>query len=115
MSRMVWIAVGAAGGIYAYKKLSQVVEDARGRGLVGNVNAAATTASTLAGNVRSAVAAATAKPAAAGEPAAEAVRGGGATGPGSVSSLGRWTQPRSDDASSTSSPRAGTSGFPARH
>ena len=44
MARTVWLALGAAGGIYTYKKVSRVVEDARGRSLVGNVNAATTSA-----------------------------------------------------------------------
>ncbi len=52
MSRMVWVAVGAAGGIFAYKRVTKAVEDARERGLVGNVNAAATTASAFVGSVR---------------------------------------------------------------
>lgn len=56
MARMVWVAVGAAGGIYAYKKLNTALDDARERGLVGNVNAAATTASAFVGSFRQLVA-----------------------------------------------------------
>lgn len=52
MARLVWVAVGAAGGIYVYKRASAAVEDARQRGVVGNVNAAATTASAFVGSVR---------------------------------------------------------------
>ncbi len=52
MARLVWVAVGAAGGIYAYKRATAALEDARERGVVGNVNAAATTASAFVGSVR---------------------------------------------------------------
>jgi hypothetical protein len=52
MARLVWVAVGAVGGIYAYKRASQAMDTARERGVVGNVNAAATTATSLVGNVR---------------------------------------------------------------
>ena len=41
MARTFWIAVGAAGGIYAYRKSVRAAADARERGLVGNINAAA--------------------------------------------------------------------------
>ena len=34
MSRLFWIAVGAAGGIWAYRRGQQVVADARERGVV---------------------------------------------------------------------------------
>ena len=52
MARTFWIAVGAAGGIYAYKRASKAMDTARERGVVGNVNAAATTATSFVGNVR---------------------------------------------------------------
>ncbi len=52
MARLVWVAVGAVGGIYAYKRASQAMDTARERGVVGNVNAAASTATSLVGNVR---------------------------------------------------------------
>lgn len=34
MRRMVWVALGAAGGIVAYRRLEQALEDARQRGVV---------------------------------------------------------------------------------
>ena len=34
MSRVFWIAVGAAGGIWAYRRSQQVMADARERGVV---------------------------------------------------------------------------------
>lgn len=37
MRRMVWVALGAAGGIVAYRKVQQVLEDARERGVVLSV------------------------------------------------------------------------------
>lgn len=49
MSRGFWVVVGAAGGIYAYRRGTRAVDTARERGLVGNVQAAAGTASALAG------------------------------------------------------------------
>lgn len=34
MRRIVWVAVGAAGGIYAYRRAQQALADARERGVV---------------------------------------------------------------------------------
>jgi len=34
MRRIVWVAVGAAGGIFAYRRTQQAIADARERGLV---------------------------------------------------------------------------------
>lgn len=34
MRRIVWVAVGAAGGILAYRRVQQALEDARERGVV---------------------------------------------------------------------------------
>lgn len=48
MSRTFWIAVGAVGGVVAYRRGQRAIEDARARGLVGNVQAAAGTASAVA-------------------------------------------------------------------
>ena len=45
MRRLFWLSVGAAAGYYAARKGSEAVEQARERGLVGNVSLAATTAS----------------------------------------------------------------------
>ncbi len=50
-SRVFWVAVGAVGGVYAYRKGQRLVADARERGLVGNVAAAAGTVSRLAGAI----------------------------------------------------------------
>jgi hypothetical protein len=46
--RLFWLSLGAAAGYYAAKKVPQVVEETRERGLVGNVSLAATTASKVA-------------------------------------------------------------------
>ena len=45
---MFWLSLGAAAGYYAARKGTEVVEDARERGLVGNVTLAAGTASKAA-------------------------------------------------------------------
>lgn len=94
MSRMVWMAVGAAGGVIAYKKVTRVVNDAKQRSLVGNVNAAAAAATVLVGNVRQIVSASTAQ-------------GTGAAASGD-SRVGQWIPPRSDVDSLTSSPNEDT-------
>lgn len=101
MSRMVWMAVGAAGGVIAYKKVTRVVNDAKQRTLVGNVNAAATAATVLVGNVRQIVSSATPE--------------GKTSGPSSASRVGQWIPPRSDVDSLTSSPNGDTPPSPARH
>ncbi|HSN05735.1 MAG TPA: hypothetical protein VLV82_00175 [Candidatus Angelobacter sp.] len=44
MRRLFWMSVGAAAGYYAARKGSAAVEQARERGLVGNVTLAASTA-----------------------------------------------------------------------
>lgn len=49
MSRTFWMAVGAAGGIVAYRKGAQVVSRARELGPVGSAQVAARAASELAG------------------------------------------------------------------
>jgi hypothetical protein len=46
--RLFWLSVGAAAGYYAAHKGAEVVEQARERGLVGNVTLAAGTASRVA-------------------------------------------------------------------
>lgn len=48
MSRVVWIGVGAIGGALAYRRGQRAVNAARERGLVGNVQQAALTASQVA-------------------------------------------------------------------
>jgi hypothetical protein len=48
MARMVWIGIGAAGGVYAYRKGEQAMERVRAEGVVGS-------AALLAKNARAAV------------------------------------------------------------
>ena len=100
MSRMVWMAVGAAGGVIAYKKVTRVVNDAKQRTLVGNVNAAASAATVLVGNVRQIVSSTTSE--------GKSARAAG------DSRVGQWIPPRSDVDSLTSSPNEDTHQSPAR-
>lgn len=101
MSRMLWVAVGAAGGVLAYKKVTRVVNDAKQRTLVGNVNAAATAATVALGNVRQIVASAPTE----GKTSARAAD----------SRVGQWIPPRSDVDSLTSSRNGSTRSSPAPH
>jgi len=62
MRRIVWVAIGAAGGILAYRRVQQALEDARERGVVLSVQQvglsaaqAASTARALAAGAVSAV------------------------------------------------------------
>jgi len=48
MSRTFWVAVGAVGGIYAYRRGQRAVTDAKERGFVGNVQAATDTVTSVA-------------------------------------------------------------------
>ena len=48
MRRMIWFGIGAAAGYVAARRGEQAVEEARERGLVGNVSLVATTASKAA-------------------------------------------------------------------
>jgi hypothetical protein len=48
MSRIVWVGVGAIGGVIAYRRGQRALNDARERGLVGNVQHAALTISSVA-------------------------------------------------------------------
>lgn len=48
MSRVVWIGVGAIGGVVAYRRGQRAVNAARERGLIGNVQHAALAASQVA-------------------------------------------------------------------
>lgn len=80
MGRMIWVAIGAAGGVYAYRRGTRLLDEARQRGLVGSMQAAtgsaaglATTAKTLlqaAGGAPKAPATAPASSAATGAAAA---------------------------------------------
>lgn len=53
MGRLVWVAIGAAGGVLAYRRGQRLVEQARGRGVVGSVQAATGSAAGLAVQARS--------------------------------------------------------------
>jgi hypothetical protein len=53
MRRTVWIALGAAGGVIAYRRGQKLLEEARARGVVGSVQAATLSASSLAASARS--------------------------------------------------------------
>ena len=53
MSRMVWIALVAAGGIVAYRKGQELLEEARNRGVIGTLQAASGSAAGLAEGTRS--------------------------------------------------------------
>lgn len=55
MSRMIWVALGAAGGIVAYRKGQQLLDEARTRGVVGSLQAASGSAAGLAQGTRSLV------------------------------------------------------------
>ncbi|MBI1377148.1 MAG: hypothetical protein GC157_06670 [Frankiales bacterium] len=48
MRRVFWVTVGAVAGYYAARKGAAVVEEARERGVVGNVTLAASTATKVA-------------------------------------------------------------------
>ena len=48
MSRTFWVAVGAVGGIYAYRRGQRAVAEARERGFVGNVAYASETVASVA-------------------------------------------------------------------
>lgn len=63
MRRIVWIAVGAAGGIFAYKRAQVAIADARERGVVGSAQQLAHTALTAVSAVREFAVAATTRPA----------------------------------------------------
>ena len=53
MRRLVWLAAGAAGGVYAYRKSLEAADAARKRGMVGNVAALQSTAATVGERARS--------------------------------------------------------------
>jgi hypothetical protein len=111
---MVWVAVGAAGGIYAYKKVSRLVVDARGRSLVGNVNAATTSANQMVTKTKALVAAAAAT--ATADPASVPGEAAGDTAVHPVATrLRTWIPQRSDADSSPSSPSEGTPRSQAPH
>lgn len=54
MSRLVWVGIGAVGGIYAYRKGQRAVDQVRERGVAGTATIAAHTAVQWYGQVRAA-------------------------------------------------------------
>ena len=52
MSRILWLGVGAAGGIYAYRKSTQTINGVRERTLRENLTRVARTASNVAASAR---------------------------------------------------------------
>ena len=52
MRRTVWIALGATAGVIAYRRGQKLLEEARERGVVGSVQAATLSASTVAASAR---------------------------------------------------------------
>lgn len=53
MRRTVWIALGATAGVIAYRRGQKLLEEARARGVVGSVQAATLSASSVAASARS--------------------------------------------------------------
>lgn len=53
MRRTVWVALGATAGVIAYRRGQKLLEEARARGVVGSVQAATISASTVAASARS--------------------------------------------------------------
>lgn len=52
VSRILWVGVGAAGGIYAYRKTTRAIEEVRGRTFRENMHSIARTASSVAASAR---------------------------------------------------------------
>ena len=79
MGRMIWVAIGAAGGVYAYRRGARLLDEARQRGLVGSMQAATGSAAGLATTAKSLLkAAGTAPKAPVGAPASSAATGAAA-------------------------------------
>ena len=53
MRRTVWVALGATAGVIAYRRGQKLLEEARAKGVVGSVQAATISASSLAASARS--------------------------------------------------------------
>lgn len=53
MRRTVWIALGATAGVIAYRRGHRLLEEAKERGVVGSVQAATLSATTVAASARS--------------------------------------------------------------
>ena len=49
MRRLLWVAVGAAGGIWVYQRGGEALDRARERGVIGNIAVATATAGKVAG------------------------------------------------------------------
>ena len=52
MSRLLWVGVGAAGGIYLYRRGNRAWDEAKERGLAGNAAVVASSASTMLHHVK---------------------------------------------------------------
>lgn len=52
MARLIWIGVGAVGGVYAYRKGEQVVDTVRQQGIAGTAQAVAAAAVQSASSMR---------------------------------------------------------------
>lgn len=63
MRRTVWLALGATAGVIAYRRGQRLVEEARARGVVGSVQAATVSASSVAASARSLLGSVAAPPA----------------------------------------------------
>jgi hypothetical protein len=55
MGKLVWVAIGAAGGIYAYRRAQRAAETVRERDLVENLQAAGERATSIASSIRALV------------------------------------------------------------
>ena len=75
MRRIVWVAIGAAGGVLAYRRIQQAIDDARERGVVLSVQQVGLSAVQAANTARSL---------AAGAVSAVEARGSASTKSGSV-------------------------------
>ncbi len=53
MRRTVWLALGATAGVIAYRRGQKLLEEAKARGVVGSVQAATFSATTVAASARS--------------------------------------------------------------
>lgn len=78
MGRMIWVAIGAAGGVYAYRRGQRLLDDARERGVVGSIQAATGSAAGLTAQARTILAAAGGAPKTATATPASASGGTGA-------------------------------------
>lgn len=90
MRRTVWVALGAAGGVIAYRRGQRLLEEARARGVVGSVQAATVSASGLAASARSLLASA----AGSGSAEASPVRSAGVSGAAAARVIAESKAPR---------------------